>query len=116
MNSKEYEGTLRLLEELKISINKKEQELLELKNQERDLQTKTRRHGPRSTGVHDRDGTPICIGDEVIFLTKGLHTSKRGVVYKVSSNKSRVTSRDNKDKSISRAPHNLRVVSFKDVE
>ena len=116
MNKKEYEGTLQLLEELKISISKKEQELLELRNQEKDLRTKTRKHGPGSTGVHDRDGTPICIGDEVIFLTKGLHASKRGVVYKVSSNKLRVTSRDNKDKPISRAPHNLRVVSFKNVE
>ena len=116
MNHREYEGTLRLLNELDIMINEKEHELSKPKKQEKDLRAKAKWYGSRSIGVYDRDGTPILIGDDVIFLTKGLHSSKKSVVFKISSKKARVTSKDKDNKSICRAPNNLRVVSVEDVE
>ena len=60
--------------------------------------------------VRDRDGTEILIGDRVIFLTRGLYSSRSGTIYKISSNGERVTSRDDRNRSISRAPHNVRVI------
>ena len=59
--------------------------------------------------VRDRDGTEILIGDRVLFLTRGLYSSRTGIVYKISQNGERVTSRDERDRSISRAPYNLRI-------
>jgi len=59
--------------------------------------------------VRDRDGTEILIGDTVLFLSRGLFASRSGVVYKISSNGERVTSRDDRNRPISRAPYNLRV-------
>jgi chaperonin cofactor prefoldin len=56
--------------------------------------------------IKDRDGKPINIGDTVIFLTKGKFQSSRGTVTK--TNKYRVTAKDKRGRSISRAPHNLR--------
>ena len=59
--------------------------------------------------VRDRDGTEILIGDRVRFLTRGLYSSRTGVVYKISRNGERVTSRDERNLSISRAPYNLQI-------
>ena len=66
----------------------------------------------RSTflGVHDSQGKEIHVGDTVNFLSKGNFTSKTGEVYKISGNLRRVTSRDKENRSISRAPNNLKVV------
>ena len=33
--------------------------------------------------MRDRNGTEILIGDEVYFLTRGVHISRSGAVYKV---------------------------------
>ena len=60
--------------------------------------------------VYDNEGTEILIGDQVQFVTRGLFTSTRGVVYKISASGNRVTARDNLRRSISRAPHNLKVI------
>ena len=60
--------------------------------------------------VRDHDGTEILIGDQVIFITRGLFTSTRGTVYKISASGSRITARDQLRRPISRAPHNVRVV------
>ena len=110
MSERELKGTLKLLENLKITVENKEEELKELKTQQKYLSSKLKTFGPNSTGVRDRDGEPICIGDTITFLTKGLFSSKTGVVYKVSDNKLRVTAKDSNGKSISRAPHNTRVI------
>ena len=109
MNDKEYQGVIKLLEKLDLDIEKKEDEIKNLKKQRRDLNLRTRRYGPKGTGVQDRDGAPICFGDTVYFLTRGLHNSKEGVVYKVAKNGSRITAKDSKGNSVSRAPHNVRV-------
>ena len=60
--------------------------------------------------VYNNEGTEILIGDQVQFVTRGLFTSTRGVVYKISPSSNRVTARDNLRRSISRAPHNLKVI------
>ena len=57
--------------------------------------------------VRDTNNTEILIGDEVRFLTRGVYDSWTGVVYKVSSNGARVTARDDRGRSISRAPSNV---------
>ena len=57
--------------------------------------------------VLDSESTEILIGETVTFITRGWLTSTSGVVYKISRNGTRVTSRDNLRQSISRAPHNL---------
>ena len=60
--------------------------------------------------VRDRNGNIISIGCNVQFLTRGRFKSTRGKVYKIFSNKERVTARDAIGRSISRAPNNLRVL------
>ena len=60
--------------------------------------------------VKDRYGKSLNVGDKVKFLTKGKNISKTGVVYKISGNKERVTSRDHSGKSVSRHPANLAVI------
>jgi hypothetical protein len=60
--------------------------------------------------VKDRDGNNICVGDTVLFLTKGKYHSTQGQVTQV--NKMRVTSRDDQGNYISRAPHNVRRVQL----
>jgi len=59
--------------------------------------------------VHDVDNVEIIIGDRVRFVTRGLFNTSSGVVYKITPSGTRVTSRDTLGRSISRAPHNLRV-------
>ena len=61
--------------------------------------------------VRDRNGTEILIGDKVRFLTCGVHNSKISVVYKVSNNRARVMARNNNKRSVSRAPHNIIVLT-----
>ena len=61
--------------------------------------------------VRDRAGIEILIGDQVRFLTSGKHNSTTGVVYKISNNGTRVTARDSEGRSISRAPHNITVIT-----
>ena len=81
------------------------------------LQTAEDRHNRRTPQyihwhlvVQDRDGTKILVGDTVIFLMRSLFSSRSGVVYKISENGETVTSRDNHNWPISRAPYYLRVV------
>ena len=114
MNEEEYQKTINELERLRITINEKEQELQKLKIREKELKKNKRKEKSSDTGFYDRDGIPINIGDTVVFLTKGLFNTKEGVVYKLAENKSRVTSKDKRGNSISRAPYNLRVVKKKD--
>ena len=63
-------------------------------------------------GVYDSENREIHIGDTVKFLSGGKLGSKEGTVYKVSDNKERVTSKDSRDRSISRAPSNLKVIGI----
>ena len=111
MNRKEYLEALEQLRNLCIAIEEKDETLRFLIDQERRLSDRLKRPNPRSTGVHDCDGTPIYIGDKVEFLTKGKHSAKQGIVYKVSDSKTRVTARDSRNFNITRAPKNLRVVT-----
>ena len=60
--------------------------------------------------VRDRDGTEILVGDRVLFLTRGLYSSRSGTVYKISRNGERVTSRDDRNRSKSSAPYNVKVL------
>ena len=62
--------------------------------------------------VRDRDGNVIAIGCLVQFLTQGKISSTRGRIYKISSNGERATARDSFGNSVSRAPHNLRVIAY----
>ena len=111
MNRKEYLEALEQLRNLRIAIEEKDETLSFLLDQERRLSDQLKRPNPRSTGVKDCDGTPIYIGDKVKFLTKGLHSATEGIVYKISSSKTRVTARDARNFSISRAPKNLKVIT-----
>ena len=64
--------------------------------------------------VRDREGTEIIIGDQVLFLTRGLFSSARGTIYKISGNGRRITARDLLHRPVSRAPHNVRVLFQED--
>ena len=57
--------------------------------------------------VRDQNGVEILIGDTVIFVTRGLFTSTRGIIYKITPSGTRVMARDNLRRSISRAPYNV---------
>ena len=61
--------------------------------------------------VHDWCDCEILIGDTVWFLTRGRYGSWEGVVYRISSNGARVTARDDRGRSISRAPRNVEVIA-----
>ena len=104
------------LTSLKITIREKEAELEDkieelqvLKKHEKEYRRRLEQGAIRVTGTYDRDGTPIWYGDTVTFLTKGSYDSTEGRVYKVSQDKSRVTCKDKRDFSITRAPHNVKV-------
>ena len=76
-----------------------------------------RREGINYTGNHpvvrDVNGTEILIGDKVRFLTRGVYNSWTGVINKISSNDARSTARDDRSRSISRAPGNVEVIEFR---
>ena len=61
--------------------------------------------------VHNWSDCEILIGDTVRFLTRGRYNSWEGVVYKISSNAMRITARDDRGRSISRAPRNVEVIA-----
>lgn len=111
MNKKEYQEAVEQLKNLRIAIQEKDETLKVLIKQERKLSEKLKRPNPRSTGACDCDGTQIYIGDQVKFLTKGKYKSKKGIVYKISDNKTRVTARDENNFSITRAPNNLKIIT-----
>ena len=76
-----------------------------------------RREGINYMGNHpvvrDVNGTEILIGDKVRFLTRGVYNSWTGIIYKISNNGARVTARDDRSRSISRAPSNEEVIEFR---
>ena len=89
--------------------------LINAAQEERDIEEINRNKRPRNYRhthhiVYDSEGVEILIGDKVQFITRGLFTSTRGVIYKISGGGNRVTARDHLRKPISRAPHNVRVV------
>ena len=98
----EEEDLIRRLNKLTLEKAKIEHRLFEIK------QKKTLREEEEQIKVLDRDGSLINIGDTVIFLTKGRFHSTKGTVTKI--NEYRVTAKDRRGTSISRAPHNLRRV------
>ena len=63
--------------------------------------------------MRDVNGTEILIGDEVRFLTSGVYNSWTGTVYKISRNGARVTAKDERSRSISKAPGNLEVLELR---
>ena len=65
---------------------------------------------PTFLGVYDSEDQEIHAGDTVQFLSGGRFNTKTGVAYKVAGNLKRVTARDRKKQSISRAPENLKVI------
>ena len=65
---------------------------------------------PTDPLVHNRGRNAIHLGFQVIFLTRGLDNSTTGRVYKVLVTGSRVTTRDQSERSISRRPNNFRVI------
>ena len=82
--------------------------LLQTTENRQDRRTENYNH--RHPVVRDSDGTEILIGDRVRFLTRGLFSSRTGIVYKISDSGERVTSRDDRNRPISRAPQNLKVL------
>ena len=67
MTDKEVERINRLLDNLRITIENKEEESRELETQQKHLTLKVKTYGLNSTSVHDRDGTPICVEDTAFF-------------------------------------------------
>jgi len=59
----------------------------------------------------DRDGVEICIGDHVLFLTKGAYSSTEGVVVRFSKNLTNVFALDRNGIEVPRALRNVRVIS-----
>ena len=100
MQNEEEEDLIRRLNKLTLEKSKIERRLFEIKQQKRTHEEE------EQTEVLDRDGSQINIGDTVIFLTKGKFNTTKGTVTKI--NEYRVTAKDRKGTSISRAPHNLR--------
>ena len=76
--------------------------------QEQNRRTEDYRH--THPVVRDHLGVEILIGDQVEFVTRGLFSSTRGTVYKIATSGIRITARDQFRRSISRAPHNVRVI------
>ena len=76
-----------------------------------------RRQGINYTGNHpvvrDTNRTEILIGNEVRFLTRGAYNSWTGNIYKISNTGTRVTARDDRGRSISRASSNVDVIEFR---
>ena len=66
--------------------------------------------------VFDSIGSKIVIGDTIAFMTRGRYNSREGIVYKISETGSCVTARDNRGRSISRAPQNIIVVAPREEE
>ena len=66
--------------------------------------------------VHDWRDCEILIGDSIRFLTRGRYDSREGIVYKISNNGARVTARDDRGRSISRAPRNVEVIASRQEE
>ena len=96
------------LERLQLTMQNIQETIQQLQNQEQDNQAAP--HGPLTNPLaFDTDRRLIHIGDEVIFLTRGLYNSTRGTVYKVSRNRARITARDHQNRPISRNPRNLRL-------
>ena len=102
MQNEEEEDLIRRLNKLTLEKTKIERRLFEIKQQKRTHEEE------EQTKVLDRYGSQINIGDTVIFLTKGKFNTTKGTVTKI--NEYRVTAKDRKGTSISRAPHNLRRV------
>jgi len=100
--------TARLLE----AVTSLTQELSEMKLKNKSSPYKHRDISPLNPYVRDRDGNVITIGCLVQFLTQGRISSTRGRIYKISSNGERATARDSFGNSVSRAPHNLRVIAY----
>ena len=61
--------------------------------------------------VFNSIGSEILIGDTIRFMTRGRYNSREGIVYKIPDNGARVTARDDRGRSISRAPRNVLVVA-----
>ena len=101
------------LNRLRIAANNIERLITAAEDREEQEQPEDRR--PRDYPhthpvVRDRDGREIIIGDQVTFLTRGLFSLERGIIYKISSSGARVTARNQYRQSISRAPANVRIV------
>ena len=102
------------IRDLRLAANQIERTLEQhLEDRERQAEENQERGPPTDPLVQDRDGNNIHIGDQVIFLTRGLYNSTTGIVYKVSRTGSRVTARDESDRSISRRPSNVRVINLR---
>ena len=100
------------IRELRIAANQIERTLeRHLEERQRPAEENQDRGPPTNPLVQDRDGDDIHIGDQVIFLTRGLYNSTTGRVYKVSSTGSRVTARDDSARSISRRPNNVWIIN-----
>ena len=100
------------IRELRIAANQIERTLEQhLEERQRPTEENRDRGPPTDLLVQDRDGEDIHIGDQVIFLTRGLYNSTTGRVYKVSSTGSRITVRDDSGRSISRRPNNVRIIN-----
>ena len=102
------------IRDLRLAANQIERTLEQhLEERERPAEENQERGPPTNPLVHDRERNDIHIGDRVIFLTRGLYNSTTGTVYNVSRIGSRVTARDDSDRSISRRPGNVRIINLR---
>ena len=110
---KQIEDIIKEIDVLKISNQRTIQIIKELETKAHKLHTvqvtqgeSPSRHG---TGHRDKHKKKIYIGDTVKYLTSGKYSSTQGVFSGYS--KSRVTSTDDKNNEIPRAPHNLHLIN-----
>ena len=70
-----------------------------------------RQRGPETQPrVFDRDRRLIHIGDVVTFLTLGRYYSTRGIVYRVARSGTTITTKDDRNNLITRAPRNMHII------
>ena len=113
----DYRDLVRILTEqikdLRLAANQIERTLEQhSEERERPGEENQERGPPTDPLVQDRDRNNIHIGDQIIFITRGLYISTTGRVYKVSNTGSRITARDDSGRSISRRPNNVRIVNI----
>ena len=102
--SRNIEKTILLLEE------EEEKQRQQQQQQQRKVKAPKNRVPLPDLRPRDRDGVEICIGDRVLFLTKGVYSSTEGIVNRFSQNFVKVFALDCDGFEVPRAPRNVRVL------
>ena len=109
--SRNIEKTILLLEEKEKKQPQQQQQ--QQQQQQRKVKAPKNRVPLPDLRPRDRDGVEICIGDRVLFLTKGVYSSTEGIVNRFSQNFVKVFALDCDGFEVPRAPRNVRVLGNK---